>query len=202
MVYNILMDSNEKALIWDARGGWGRVINFIVAFLFGLILLYTTLLMPNSITIAIAAIVFFCAGYELYGMMTPLKNPVFTNYGDVKTVVKMLDEIMVGEKRYEDDYIMVTNNYLMSKGDYSSIRRLQDVVMVSSYTSGALKGGIKITDKWGVATRVSYGFSIAKARMASEELKIISPKIKIKCENSAPELEEDEKTKKPTKTGE
>ncbi len=182
MVYNIFMEDIKKRLLHDAGGGVGIVMTLVVVLLFGALGIWLALTDEESSTWWILSVIFIAiAAYCVYKLATPQKNKIFRKYESVDKVAAMINELLSSEKIYEDKYLMISDKYIMSMKDSTTIRKLSDILAAYPYTQSynfvPVAGGLRLVDKWGDIISIPSGISTAKARDVMERIAPICPKI-------------------------
>lgn len=176
MVYNDDMSETEMKLIKHARGGAGVVTTLVVTMIFAGLSVWLALTEDGDVTVWWVLAVLFAgiSVYCVYRLSTPRRNKVFRKYKSLEDVAKMIDELLASEKIYEDKFLMVSNKYVMSTKDYTSIRKISDILAAFPYTQTynfvPVAGGLRLIDKWGDSISVPSGISTAKARDVMEIL--------------------------------
>lgn len=175
MVYNNDMSETEMKLIKHARGGVGIVLTLIIVIIFAGLSIWLTSTDDDATVWWVLTILFISISvYCIYKLSTPRKNKVFRKYGSLEDVAEMIDELLASEKIYEDKFLMVSDKYIMSTKDYTSIRKISDILAAFPYTQSynfvPVAGGLRLIDKWGDSISVPSGISTAKARDVMEIL--------------------------------
>ena len=92
-------------------------------------------------------------------IIDPMKDDVFKKYGSPKKVAKIIEEIE-NSKIYEDEHLIISQNYISDKKDYSKIVLCSDVLGVhklvhkTNYVIDYYQ--IVITDKYNQTTTYQY----------------------------------------------
>ena len=93
-------------------------------------------------------------------IIDPMKDDVFKKYGSPKKIAKIIEEIE-NSKIYEDKHLIISQNYISDKKDYSKIVLCNDVLGVhklvhkTNYVIDYYQ--IVITDKYNQTTTYQYG---------------------------------------------
>lgn len=105
----------------------------------------------------------------------PTKDNVFKKYGSPKDVQKILDNLNKN-KIYEDDNLIMSNNYITRKKDYSDLVCFKDILGVHKLQhkrNGFINYfGVVLTDKYGFEH--SYNYEVNNEKQCDELLLLIS----------------------------
>ena len=101
---------------------------------------------------------------ELKPAINPTNNRVFLKYGGPEKIRSIVNEIET-RKIYEDNYVVMSDEFIASKTDPENLVRFADVLRVCKYTHSTRYGssgsvmdscGFSVADKWGDEHTFSY----------------------------------------------
>ena len=97
---------------------------------------------------------------SIHLIINPIDDDIFKKYGSPEEIVKILKEIDE-TKIYEDNYLIISENYISDKTDYSKIVACEDVLgahkLVHKVNFAIDYYQIVIIDKYNQTTRYQYG---------------------------------------------
>ena len=118
---------------------------------------------------------------SLIVVIDPYKSDIFKKYGTIEELEKILQEIE-NTIEYQDNQIIISQNYVADKKDYERILAYKDILRVHKLvhkTNFVVDGySVVITDKYNEEVRYSY--SVKEEEKVNELILMIG----VKCDNA------------------
>lgn len=101
---------------------------------------------------------------SLLKFIKPFDDVIFKKYGGIKEVEKLINEILIDAHLYEDDRLIITKDYLLSKSNYSYLVKIEEIKQLEKYHKSQIKNEIGFMVFDGNRT---YAFSYLRNRTKS-----------------------------------